>query len=87
MPIYDYQCCSCNSTFELFVRLPNASSQDAVLACPSCQSTDLQQCISGFSVSSAGTRQLNLDRARKLGSKEQRDRTQAEWESNLHHHD
>ena len=87
MPIYDYECRSCGSRFELFVRLPNASSRDEVFACPSCHGTDLQQLVSGFSVDSHGTRQMHLNQARKLARKEQRDKKHAEMEASLHHDD
>jgi putative FmdB family regulatory protein len=87
MPIYEYECRSCGSTFELLVRLPNAASRDEAAACPSCQGRDLQQLISGFSVSSAGTRQMHLNQARRLGQKERRDKQHAEIEREQHHDD
>jgi putative FmdB family regulatory protein len=87
MPIYDYECRSCGSTFELFMRLPNASRADEAFACPSCHGTDLQRLVSGFAVNSDGTRQMHLNQARKLAQKEHRDKKHAEMESILHHDD
>ena len=59
MPIYDYQCRQCGEEFELLVL------KNTVAACPSCQSQDLEQLISGFAVSSASIRQANLQAARR----------------------
>ncbi|HLK47349.1 MAG TPA: zinc ribbon domain-containing protein [Bryobacteraceae bacterium] len=59
MPIYDYQCRQCGEEFELLVL------KNTVAACPSCQSHDLEQRISGFAVSSASIRQANLQAARR----------------------
>lgn len=59
MPIYDYQCRQCGEAFELLVL------KTTVAACPSCQSQDLEQLISGFAVSSASIRQANLQAARR----------------------
>jgi putative FmdB family regulatory protein len=87
MPIHEYECRACGLSFERLVRLPNAPDPDEVLACPSCSSRDLQQLISGFSVSSAGTRQTHLNQARKLGQKEQQEKKHAEMEAILHHDD
>ena len=59
MPIYDYQCRGCGEEFELLVL------KNTVAACPACQSQDLEQLISGFSVSSESSRQANLKAARR----------------------
>ncbi|MEP6716382.1 MAG: zinc ribbon domain-containing protein [Terriglobia bacterium] len=59
MPIYEYRCRQCAGEFELLV-LPAWPEP----ACPACQSPDLEQLISGFSVSSDGIRQTHLDKAR-----------------------
>ena len=44
MPLYEYECQSCHHHFELLVR------EHTVLACPSCQSDDLQKQLSVFAV-------------------------------------
>ena len=59
MPIYDYQCRKCGEEFELLVL------KNTVAACPSCQSQDLEQLISGFAVSSESIRQANLTAAKR----------------------
>ena len=59
MPIFDYQCRGCGEEFELLVL------KGTVAACPSCQSQDLEQLISGFAVSSDSIRQANLQAARR----------------------
>jgi putative FmdB family regulatory protein len=60
MPIYDYRCRQCANEFELLV-LPASPFP----ACPSCESRDIEQLLSGFAVSSEGTRQAHLDKARR----------------------
>ena len=42
MPIYEYACQDCGNAFELLVR------SDTHLACPSCQSTQLEKQLSVF---------------------------------------
>ena len=59
MPIYDYQCRKCGEEFELLVL------KNTVVACPACQSQDLEQLISGFAVSSESIRQANLKAAKR----------------------
>jgi putative FmdB family regulatory protein len=43
MPIYEYQCQDCGAEFELLVR------SDTRLACPTCESTQLEKQLSVFS--------------------------------------
>jgi putative FmdB family regulatory protein len=53
MPLYEYECQSCHQHFELLVR------EQTVLACPSCQSDDIEKQLSVFAVGSeakAGSR-------------------------------
>ena len=74
MPIYEYQCRCCAKEFEMLV-LPST-----VVACPSCQSQELNPLLSGFAVSSDGIRQANAQAARQAAanSSAYRDRKAAE---------
>jgi putative FmdB family regulatory protein len=49
MPIYEYRCCDCNTSFEVLVR-----GEEAV-ACPNCGSTSLDKLISAPFISSGRT--------------------------------
>ena len=81
MPIYEYSCRACHHEFEAVV-LPTGSPP----VCPACGSADLERMVSAFSVSSEGTRQMNLNQARKQAKKIQRDKAVAEHEAIHHHH-
>lgn len=85
MPIYEFDCKECGQRFERYVR-PTAAHPDEVIACPSCHGVHLQQLLSSFAVSSEGTRQLNRERSRKLGGKNQQEEEHAALEAALHHH-
>jgi putative FmdB family regulatory protein len=60
MPIYEYRCSRCAHEFELLVLRTSL-----VPACPSCDSQNVEQLLSGFAVSSEGTRQASLEKARR----------------------
>jgi putative FmdB family regulatory protein len=79
MPIYEYDCRGCGHRFEKFVR------HDVVPECPECRSTDLERLHSLFGVSSEGTRQANLQSARRANRKVQRDKAIADQEAIQHH--
>ena len=81
MPIYDFKCRSCGNEFELLVLKP------ASPGCPSCQSQDLEQLLSGFAVSSEATRQSNLQAARRkyAASSDLKDKKIAEAEEIREH--
>jgi putative FmdB family regulatory protein len=79
MPLYEFECRGCGRQFELLVRTGDSP------ACPSCLSVDLERILSMFAVSSEATRATNLDRARKAGAKERRDRKHAEIEAIENH--
>ena len=76
MPIYDYRCRNCREQFELIVL------KSTVVACPACESQDLEQLVSGFAVSSDGIRQANARSARRaaVNSSDYRDQKVAEAE-------
>jgi putative FmdB family regulatory protein len=82
VPLYDFECLDCGENFEALV-LRNSDPP----ACPECQSQNLKQQISMFSVSSESTRQLNLNAARKQNAKIQRDKAIADHEAAHDHHD
>lgn len=83
MPIYDYKCRGCGKKFELLVL------RTTVAACPKCQGQDLEQLLStGIAVSSEGTRQSNLQKARRkyANSKDVKDKKVAEAEDIREHY-
>jgi putative FmdB family regulatory protein len=59
MPIYEYECRGCGELFELLIL------KGTVAACPTCQSQDLEQLLSGFAVSSQDITRANVAAARK----------------------
>ena len=81
MPIFDYECRKCGEQFELLVL------KTTVAACPSCQSQELEQLISGFAVSSEATRQSHLQAARRkyAASSDVKDKKVAEAEEVREH--
>jgi len=60
MPIYEYQCRQCANEFELLLL-----RDSPVPSCPSCQSLDIEQLLSGFAVSSEGISKSRLKAARR----------------------
>jgi putative FmdB family regulatory protein len=76
MPIYEYECRQCGHQFELLVLT------GTVVACPACQSQELERLLSGFAVSSEATRHTNLQAARRQhqASKDVKDKKVAESE-------
>ena len=81
MPIFEYQCRDCSQKFERLVRphVPEA------IACPSCQSENLERLLSAFAVDSEGGRQRNLSIGRALAKKGNRDKEVAEAEHTRDH--
>lgn len=77
MPIYEYQCRKCANEFELLVLKGSATP-----ACPSCQSEDLEQLLSGFAVTSEGISKQRLKTARRqlAGSSQVKDQKVAQTE-------
>ena len=77
MPIYEYQCRKCANEFELLILKGSPAP-----ACPTCQSADVEQLLSGFAVSSAGISKARLQKARSKhqASSQVRDQKVAEAE-------
>jgi len=48
MPIYEFECLSCNAVFE---KLVLSSQQNSMEKCPVCNSTKVRKLISGFAFS------------------------------------
>lgn len=83
MPIYEYRCRGCQTTFEL-VSLPGRA---AAPRCPACQADDPERVISGFAVSSDQTRRSNIASARKrhAASQDRQDQRRADAEELREH--
>ena len=83
MPIFDYRCRQCGHEFEALV-LKGSSP-----ACPSCESRELEQLVSGFAVSSDATRRSNSRAARRAQqtSRDSRDKSIAHSEYVRKHND
>jgi putative FmdB family regulatory protein len=81
MPIYDYHCRGCGQEFELLVL------KGTLAVCPSCESQELEQMISGFAVSSKEISQANVKAARRqiAASSNYRDKKVAEAEEIKEH--
>jgi putative FmdB family regulatory protein len=80
MPIYEYDCQTGGSRFELLVL------EEGRLTCPSCESDQLERVWPLFSVSSDSTRSASLALARRAGATVRRDKDIAEREEMEHHH-
>jgi putative FmdB family regulatory protein len=81
MPLYEFECHGCGTRFERLVRGPESST-----TCPSCNSSEIERLLSLFAVNSESTRAANLEKGRRAGAKERRDRKHAEIEAIEHHH-
>ena len=80
MPIFDFRCRRCGNEFEGLSR-----PQDPPVACPSCQSADLEKLLSGFAVSSADTRAANALDSRKRQIRANKDKIVADEEYRKEH--
>ena len=80
MPIFEYECRVCGHEFERLVRPGD------VLACPACQSPDLEKLLSLSSVSTPSTRASAFQQARHAGRPLQQEKQQAEIDEIKHHY-
>lgn len=81
MPIFEYHCKSCEHDFELLVL------KGTMLACPKCQSEDLERLLSIPAVKSDSTHALAMKAAKKRDSKQASEMNRAQREYELHHND
>jgi putative FmdB family regulatory protein len=61
MPLYEYDCLKCGGRFEVLVRGPQAQAT----VCPACGHDKIERVLSSFAVSSAESRQVSVDSARR----------------------
>ena len=59
MPLYEYDCLKCAGRFEVLVRGPQS------IVCPACGHDKVERVLSSFAVSTSGSRQSNIESARK----------------------
>ena len=52
MPLYEYRCKACGRTFEQLRRM---SEEDRGVACPECQSEEVQRQLSTFATGGCGS--------------------------------
>jgi putative FmdB family regulatory protein len=71
MPLFDFKCRGCGREFEALVR----TGQSATC---SCGSSDLEQLLSGFSVSSSTIRRANLDAVRQKGAEARKEKLRSD---------
>lgn len=81
MPIYEYSCSGCGDQFELLVL------KSTELACPKCQSHDIERLISVPAVKSESTHALAMKAAKSRDKKQASDINRAQREYELHHND
>jgi putative FmdB family regulatory protein len=80
MPIYEYRCKRCAHDFEYLLLSSSTGAK-----CPICASRDLEQLISASSMSSANTRQANLQAAHRKAAARREDRLR-EAHQTMHEH-
>lgn len=84
MPLFEYECRQCGNQFEKLVR-----PGDDVPSCSACGSVELEKLLSNVAMSSEGTRESNLAKARKRAKIANRDKEIAQFEyeeKHRHHH-
>ena len=75
MPLYDYECRKCGNQFEVLVR-PGSPTP----ACTECGSEEIERQLTSFAVSTEGSREANIKKARKAGEKMRKDKAVAQFE-------
>jgi putative FmdB family regulatory protein len=81
MPIFEYHCKGCEHDFELLVL------KGTTIACPQCQSGDLERLLSIPAVKSDSTHALAMKAAKKRDTKQASELNRAQREYELHHND
>ena len=79
MPIYEYTCRGCGTSFELLVR------KGETPACPSCAGQDLEKLLSGVAIKSETTHGLALKAAKRRDAKQASENARAQREYELNH--
>jgi putative FmdB family regulatory protein len=82
MPIFEYRCKACAHEFEQLLR-----SSSPVAKCPLCESSDLEQLISGAAVHSESAHQANLGAAHRKVAATRGERQREEHRSHHEHFD
>ncbi|MEO2157975.1 MAG: zinc ribbon domain-containing protein [bacterium] len=81
MPIYEYLCKSCETSFELLVR------GEMTPTCPSCETVDLKKLISSPSVHSTSRKAMSMKAAKKRDVAQGKDRMNEQRKYELAHND
>ena len=81
IPIYEYSCQECGKEFEALVR------GDAGVACPACESSDVERMFSLPTVHSSTTHQMAMRAAKARDKKQGEERMRAQREYELNHDD
>jgi len=84
MPIFEFDCRACGNHFEHLV-LPWWEKAGELPECPSCHGQDVVKALSIAAISSEGTRQNNLQKARKRNSKIVREKETEEFKQMVDH--
>jgi putative FmdB family regulatory protein len=82
MPIYEYRCTACSHEFERLIR-----PGDAAPVCPKCSASTLDRLLSLSAISSEGTRDRSIKKARARAKLVQRDKDVAQAEYERKHHE
>ena len=84
MPIYEFECRACGNHFEELV-LPWLVNEAQKPECPSCHAKDVERTLSICAISSEGTRQASLQKARKKMSAVTKEKGTEEFKQMIEH--